>query len=82
MNEQAVKVPARDGRYIKIHDAAGFEGMRKAGQLAAECLDFITPYVKPGVSTDELNTTASTSVDPKRHSAPTPGSRPRACTRA
>lgn len=56
MNEQAVKVPARDGRYIKIHDAAGFEGMRKAGQLAAECLDFITPYVKPGVSTDELNT--------------------------
>ncbi len=56
MNEQAVKVPARDGRFIKIHDAAGFEGMRKAGQLAAECLDFITPYVKPGVSTDELNT--------------------------
>ena len=53
MNEQAVKVPARDGRYIKIHDAAGFEGMRKAGQLAAECLDFITPYVKPGVSTDD-----------------------------
>ena len=56
MNEQAVKVPARDGRFIKIHDATGFEGMRKAGQLAAECLDFITPYVKPGVSTDELNT--------------------------
>jgi len=56
MNEQAVKVPSRDGRYIKIHDEQGFVGMRKAGQLAAECLDFITPYVKPGVSTDELNT--------------------------
>ena len=55
MNDQAVKVPSRDGRYIKIHDEAGFEGMRKAGLLAAECLDFITPYVKPGVSTDELN---------------------------
>ncbi len=56
MNEQAAKIAARDGRYIKIHDAAGFEGMRRAGQLAAECLDFITPYVKAGVSTDELNT--------------------------
>jgi methionyl aminopeptidase len=56
MNEQAVKVPSRDGRYIKIHDEQGFVGMRKAGQLAAECLDFITPYLKPGVSTDELNT--------------------------
>ena len=56
MNEQAAKISARDGRYIKIHDAAGFEGMRKAGQLAAACLDFITPYVKVGVSTDELNT--------------------------
>lgn len=56
MNDQAVKVPSRDGRYIKIHDEAGFEGMRKSGQLAAECLDFITPYVKPGVTTDALNT--------------------------
>ncbi len=55
MNEQAAKIPTRDGRYIKIHDEQGFDGMRKAGQLAAECLDFITPYVKPGVTTDELN---------------------------
>ena len=29
--------------------------MRKAGRLAAEMLDFITPYVKPGVTTDELD---------------------------
>jgi len=56
MNDQAAKVPSRDGRFIKIHDEAGFEGMRKAGQLAAECLDFITPHVIPGMSTDELNT--------------------------
>lgn len=33
----------------------GFEGMRKAGRLAAETLDFITAYVKPGISTGELN---------------------------
>jgi len=29
--------------------------MRRAGRLAAETLDFITPYVVPGVSTDELD---------------------------
>ena len=56
MNDHAEQVPSRDGRFIKIHDEAGFEGMRKAGRLAAECLDFITPHVIPGMSTDELNT--------------------------
>jgi methionyl aminopeptidase len=42
-------------RRIKLHGAAEFEGMRKAGRLAAEVLDFITPYVRPGVTTDELD---------------------------
>jgi methionyl aminopeptidase len=42
-------------RRIKIHDAADFDGMRKAGRLAAEVLDFITPHVKPGVTTDALD---------------------------
>lgn len=32
------------------------EKMRVAGRLAAEVLDMITPHVKPGISTDELNT--------------------------
>jgi methionyl aminopeptidase len=40
---------------IIIHGPKEFEGMRKAGQLAAQTLDFITPYVKAGVTTDELN---------------------------
>lgn len=40
---------------IKLHDAADFESMRQAGRLAAETLDFITPYVVPGVSTGELD---------------------------
>jgi methionyl aminopeptidase len=30
-------------------------GMRVAGRLASEVLDFITPYVKPGVSTGHLD---------------------------
>src|SRR5579862_4111975 len=42
-------------RSIKLHGPEGFAGMRRAGQLAAELLDFITPYVKPGVTTDELD---------------------------
>lgn len=45
----------REGRAIKIHSESDFEGMRQAGRLAAETLDFITPHVQPGVSTDELD---------------------------
>lgn len=40
---------------IRIHEAHEFEGMRRAGRLAAEVLDFITPHVEPGVSTGQLN---------------------------
>ena len=40
---------------IKLHGEDAFEGMRKAGLLAAETLDFITPHVKPGVTTGELD---------------------------
>ena len=40
---------------IRTHGPEGFEGMRKAGRLAAEALDFITPYVEPGISTAELD---------------------------
>ncbi len=35
---------------------ASFEGMRKAGSLAASVLDYITPYVVPEATTDHLNT--------------------------
>ncbi len=40
---------------IKIHGPAAFEGMRKAGALAAATLDFIVPHVVPGVTTGELD---------------------------
>ena len=40
---------------IVIHSAREYEGMRAAGRLAAETLDFITPYVKAGTHTDYLN---------------------------
>lgn len=47
----------RDGA-IKLHSAADFEGMRKAGRLAAECLDMLVPMVKPGVTTAALDKAA------------------------
>lgn len=40
---------------VTIHEKEEYEGMRKAGRLAAEVLDFIIPHVKPGVTTLELN---------------------------
>jgi methionyl aminopeptidase len=48
-----------DGEYrtgqIKLHGPADFEGMRRAGRLAAECLDLLTPHVVPGVVTEALD---------------------------
>jgi len=40
---------------ITIKSADDIVGMRVAGRLASEVLDFITPYVKPGVTTNELD---------------------------
>jgi methionyl aminopeptidase len=40
---------------ITFYDSKEFDCIRKAGKLAAEVLDFITPYVQIGVSTGELN---------------------------
>jgi methionyl aminopeptidase len=44
----------RDGT-IKLHGPEGYEGMRKAGRLAAEILDALVEQVVPGVSTQELD---------------------------
>lgn len=55
MNDQVALARSRDGRNIKVHGPEGYEGMRKAGRLAAECLDFITPHVVPGVTTEALD---------------------------
>ena len=41
---------------IIIKTTAEIEKMRIAGQLAAQVLEMIEPFVKEGVSTDELNT--------------------------
>jgi methionyl aminopeptidase len=44
----------RDGT-IKLHGVEGFNGMRKAGRLAAEILDELTTFVKPGITTEAID---------------------------
>ncbi len=43
----------KDG--ITIHSAEDFEGMRRAGNLAARVLDMIAEHVEPGVTTEYLD---------------------------
>ena len=45
----------RDSNRVTLHGPADFQAMHKAGRLAAETLDYITPYVQPGVTTSELD---------------------------
>ena len=40
---------------IKLHGPEGFEGMRRAGRLAASILDALVPHVVPGVTTQEID---------------------------
>ncbi len=40
---------------ITIKDEAGIAGMRLAGRLASELLDYLTPHIRPGVTTNEID---------------------------
>ncbi len=57
MNQMDVNDPwARESRSaFKTHGPEEFEAMRRAGRLAAETLDYITPHVLPDATTDELD---------------------------
>ncbi|WP_339703840.1 type I methionyl aminopeptidase [uncultured Sphingosinicella sp.] len=45
-----------DASGIKLHGPEAFEGMRRAGQLAAAALDMLVPHVVPGARTIDLDT--------------------------
>ncbi len=51
----ASEAPPRATNQIKIYGPEGFEGMRKAGRIAAECLDMLVPFVVPGVTTGRID---------------------------
>jgi methionyl aminopeptidase len=52
---EAAQAPLRKTGQIKLHGPAAFAGMRKAGQLVAECLDVLVNEVKPGVPTSRID---------------------------
>lgn len=52
---EAALAPETNTGQIKLHGPDAFAGMRKAGQLAAECLDLLGEHVRPGVTTEELD---------------------------
>src|SRR5215469_1093286 len=52
--DDVIEAETRTGE-IKIHKPEDVEGMRRAGRLAAECLDMLVPYVVPGVATEALD---------------------------
>ncbi|MES1201378.1 MAG: type I methionyl aminopeptidase [Pseudomonadota bacterium] len=51
----AADAPIRNTGQIKLYGSEAFEGMRRAGRLAAECLDMLVPETKEGVSTARLD---------------------------
>ena len=59
-------------RDIPIKSPDEVEKMRVAGRMAAEVLDMITEHVKPGVTTDELNTLCHEHITVKQGAIPAP----------
>ena len=57
---------------VTIKDAAGIAAMRTAGRLAAEVLDHLTPYVRPGVTTNELDKIAHDYIVGVQQAIPAP----------
>src|ERR1700740_3041198 len=51
MREAALKPP----RDAQLHGPEAFAAMRRVGQLTAGGLDYITPYVVPGVTPGEID---------------------------
>ena len=51
----AAAAPLRKTGQIKLYGPDAFEGMRKAGRLAAECLDLLAAEIAPGVPTEHID---------------------------
>ena len=52
---EAASAPRRNTGQIKLFGPEGFEGMRRAGRLAAEALDLLAEHAQPGVTTERLD---------------------------
>lgn len=52
---EAEEAPAGRTNMIKLHSPEDYEGMRKAGRLAAQCMDMLCEHMQPGVVTEDLD---------------------------
>ena len=57
---------------ITYKDKAGIEGMRLAGRLASEVLDFLAPHVQVGVTTNQLDQLAHDYITQVQQAIPAP----------
>ncbi|WP_394791573.1 type I methionyl aminopeptidase [Rhodoferax sp.] len=57
---------------ITYKDAEGIQGMRVAGRLASEVLDYLTPHVVPGVTTNQLDKLAHDYITQVQGGIPAP----------
>ena len=57
---------------IQLKTDAEIQAMRVAGRLAAEVLDYITPHVRPGVTTGELDRLCHDYMVNVQHTIPAP----------
>ncbi|MEY2953191.1 MAG: Methionine aminopeptidase [Pseudomonadota bacterium] len=55
---------------ITYKDADGVAGMRVAGRLASELLDYLTPHVTPGVTTNQIDQLAHDYMTQVQHTVP------------
>ncbi|MEM8853836.1 MAG: type I methionyl aminopeptidase [Pseudomonadota bacterium] len=51
----ALDAPARNTGQVRLHGPEAFVAMRKAGSLAAQCLDELEEIVAPGVTTQDID---------------------------
>jgi methionyl aminopeptidase len=52
---EAATAPLKNTGAIRLYGRDAFEGMRKACNVTARCLDALAPMVKPGVTTKEID---------------------------
>ena len=57
---------------ISIKNNDDIKKMRVAGKLASEVLDFITPFVKPGITTEELDQLCHNYMVSEQNTIPAP----------
>ena len=57
---------------VSIKTPQEIEKMRIAGRLAGELLDYVTPFVQPGVTTDELDRLCHDYTVNVQHAVPAP----------